>query len=171
VAKQHRLSAGEEGVFPESLLRGVSSLTLFGRLSRFRSSATLGQPRRSASPSASELISTLCSAENRVRNSSCEQLKNRCEESSGENANAMRSTSAVEKLRILNPAKLREFDAKRLFAPVADKGGGHTEADEHATRNVTFPAQIVPIALDPPPRRAGDQCIKSITRQAHQCKQ
>ena len=62
-------------------------------------------------------------------------------------------------------------DAKRLFAPVADKGGGHTEADEYATRDVTFPAQIVPIALDPSPSRGGDQCIKSITRQAHQRKQ
>ena len=58
-------------------------------------------------------------------------------------------------------------DAKRLFAPVADKGGGHTEADEYATRDVTFPAQIVPIALDPSPSRGGDQCIKSITRQTH----
>jgi hypothetical protein len=27
-------------------------------------------------------------------------------------------------------------DAKQLFAPVADKGGRHTEADEHATREI-----------------------------------
>ena len=62
-------------------------------------------------------------------------------------------------------------DAKRLFAPVAGKGGSDTEADEHATGDVTFPAQVMPIALDPSPGRGGDQCIKAITRQAHQRKQ
>jgi Transposase len=36
-------------------------------------------------------------------------------------------------------------DAKRLFAPAAGKGGGHSEADEQATSDVTFPAQVVPI--------------------------
>src|SRR5882757_6535643 len=57
------------------------------------------------------------------------------------------------------------------FASVASKGGGHTESDKHTTGEVTFPAQVVTIALDPSPRRAGDQRIKTITRQTHQCEQ
>jgi hypothetical protein len=62
-------------------------------------------------------------------------------------------------------------DTDRLFAPVASKRGGHAESDEHATGDVTFPAQVVTIALDPSPSRAGDQRIKTITRQTHQCEQ
>lgn len=54
-----------------------------------------------------------------------------------------------------------------LFAPVASKGGSHTEPDEHATSEVTFPAQVATVALDPLPSRAGDQRIKTITRQTH----
>ena len=46
-----------------------------------------------------------------------------------------------------------------LLASVAGKGGGHAEADEHAAGDVTFPAQVMPFALDPSPSRAGDQCI------------
>ncbi len=62
-------------------------------------------------------------------------------------------------------------DTNRLFAPAAGKGGGHTESDEHATGDITFPAQVVTIALHPSPSRAGDQRIKAITRQTHQCEQ
>jgi hypothetical protein len=64
-----------------------------------------------------------------------------------------------------------QSDAKRLLAPVAGKCGGHTEADEHSAGDVTFPAQVVTIALDPSPSRAGDQRVEPITRQAHQCEQ
>src|ERR1700676_4944089 len=62
-------------------------------------------------------------------------------------------------------------DTNRLFASVASKGGGHTESDKYATGDVTFPAQVVTMALDPSPSRAGDQRIKTITRQTHQCEQ
>src|ERR1700675_2511683 len=58
-----------------------------------------------------------------------------------------------------------------LFAPVASKGGGHSEADEHAAGDVTLPAQVATMVLDPSPSRARDQRIKSIARQAHQCEQ
>src|SRR5580693_4986317 len=74
---------------------------------------------------------------------------------------ANRTSKAMENLFI-------GADAKGLFAPVAGKGGGQTETDEHTAGDVTFPAQVAPVALDPSPRRAGDHRIKTITRQAHQ---
>src|SRR6202034_1953875 len=48
---------------------------------------------------------------------------------------------------------------------------GHAKTDKYTSRNITFPLQVATPALHPQPGRAGDQCVETITRQTHQCKQ
>jgi hypothetical protein len=83
-------------------------------------------------------------------------------------ADGRRPGSAVARHRAAKSLNCRNLSRRSvlwLLAPVADKGGGHAEANEHAAGDVTFPAQEVTVALDPSPSRAGGQCIETIARQ------
>src|SRR3984957_4090087 len=71
------------------------------------------------------------------------------------------------------PAQVRRpraHSALRQLA-AASQCRGHAKTDKSTPRNITFPLQVATPALHPQPGRAGDQCVETITRQTHQCKQ